>query len=321
MSKKTRVLITGATGFVGQHLWRALEEEGRSGGADFTIFGTAYPEPPSPGAKGLFFADLRSEQDISNVVRETKPDWVFHLAAFSSVRDSWQMRRETIETNVIGIHNLLEAVRQEAPGARVLFVSSADVYGTGGGSSKPLDEESPIEITSPYAFSKAAGEILCGFYTRAEHLDIVIARPFPHTGPGQSPRFVCSDWARQIVRIERGECPPVVKVGDIEVHRDFSDVRDVVSAYILLMQKGRKGEVYNVCSGKAVALCDILGLLVGGASNKVSVTVEKDPTKLRKNDVPRLVGKNRKILRETGWTPAYPLDRSLSDLLDCWRQQ
>ena len=318
MSEKIRVLITGATGFVGGHLIRALEEEGPS---VFEIFGTTYPEAPPPSGSKLFFLDLRSEKEVTKLVGEIRPDWIFHLAAVSNVRHSWQMRNETIETNVLGTHNLLEAVRQTAPAARVLFISSSDVYGFGVSPTEALKEDAPLQIVSPYAYSKAAGEMLCGFYEKIENIDIVIARPFPHTGPGQTEDFVCSDWARQVARIERGDSVPTLKVGNLDVQRDFCDVRDVVKAYILLLRKGRRGEPYNVCSGKAIALREILNLLVKGATGNIRISVEVDPAKLRKVDMPVQMGSNRKILEETGWSPRILIDQTLHDILAFWRQR
>lgn len=318
MNEKTRVLITGATGFVGEHLIKALEEDRQS---EFAVFGTTYPQSPPPSALGFFFLDLRSEKDVIKLVGEVRPDWVFHLAAVSNVRNSWQMRSETLETNVLGTHNLLEAVRQEAPGARVLFISSAEVYDVAVSPTDVLSEESPIRIGSPYAYSKAAGEMLCGFYEKIENIDIVVARPFPHTGPGQTEDFVCSDWVRQVVQIERCENAPVIKVGNLGILRDFCDVRDVVSAYLLLLRNGRRGEAYNVCSGKAIALHEILDCLIREASGKIPISVEVDPVKLRKNDAPWLIGSNRKIFGEMEWSPRMPIEQTLRDLLAFWRQR
>jgi len=319
MSGKLRVLITGATGFVGGHLIRALEEEGPSA---FEIFGATYPDAPSAtSGHKLFFLDLRSEKDVRRLVAEIHPDWIFHLAAVSNVRHSWQMRSETIETNVLGTHNLLEAVRQTTPTARVLFISSSDVYGYGSSSTEILKEDAPLQIVSPYAYSKAAGEMLCGFYDKIENIDIVIARPFPHTGPGQSEDFVCSDWSRQIVRIGKGHSAPTLKVGNLDVQRDFCDVRDVVKAYILLLRKGRRGEPYNVCSGKAIALREILDFLVNEAAVGSPISIEVDPAKLRKIDMPVQMGSNRKITEETRWLPRITIEQTLCDLLAYWRQR
>lgn len=336
---KMRIFITGATGFVGRHLLRALGAEERTGKATggFEVFGTSYPHPPQPSDRGIVLLDLRAERELSKLVRDVRPDWVIHLAAVSNVRSSWQMRRETLETNVVGTQNLLEAVRLTAPAARVLFISSSDVYGIVGSEEKPLMEEDSIQVINPYAFSKAAGEMMCEFYSKVESLDIIIARQFPHTGPDQTADFVCPDWARQVVQIERGDSEPTILVGNLDVKRDFSDVRDVVKAYLMLMRKGRKGEVYNVCSGKAVPLREILDFLIseaktgpsqfaepppgGEAGRRQMIKVQVHPDKLRKTDVPLLLGSNRKLVAETGWSPRIPIEQTLRDLLLYWREQ
>jgi GDP-4-dehydro-6-deoxy-D-mannose reductase len=314
MTRK-RVFVTGATGFVGRHLAAALPP------SEYAVYGTAYPQPPHPGEKSIFHLDLRTERGVFEAVQQARPDWVFHLAAISNVGMSWARKRETLETNVVGTFNLFEALKKFSPEARVLFVSSSDIYGFPAGSPgaepRAFTEEDSFCLVSPYALSKFNGELLAGFYSRCEGLDIVIARPFPHTGPGQSADFVCSDWARQVIQIERGSQAAVIRVGNLDARRDFTDVRDTVRAYILLLQKGRKGEVYNICRGRGVALREILGMLVSSASR--NVRVEQDPERLRKVDIPSLVGDARKIRAETGWEPEIPLQKTLADLLDYWR--
>jgi GDP-4-dehydro-6-deoxy-D-mannose reductase len=221
----------------------------------------------------------------------------------------------------MGTFALFEAVKKFVPEARILFVSSSDVYGlpSEGESAgrKLFVEDDPFHVTSPYAVSKIGGELLSGFYGRVEGLDIVIARPFPHTGPGQSPEFVCSDWARQVIQIERGKAAPAIRVGNVDIWRDFCDVRDTARAYVLLMQKGRRGEVYNICRGEGTSLRRVLELYLSLAAKEV--TIEQDPARLRRVDIPFLVGDNRKLKRETSWEPRIPLEQTLSDLLDYWR--
>ncbi len=306
------IFITGASGFVGRYLREILKSPG------YTIWGTAYPDQPDEAsAMNVFHLDIRVEKDIFDRIKEVKPDWVFHLAAISKVRHSWEKRKETFETNIIGTFNLFEAIRKFAPQARILFVSSSDVYGTKSSSEGPLREGAKIHALNPYAYSKLSGELLSEFYTDVENLDIVIARPFPHTGPGQSSDFVCSDWACQIARIEKGDQEPEISVGDISVHRDFTDVRDVVKAYVLLLDKGKKGEVYNVCSGISYSLKQILHLLLSFSSRSIDVRV--DSQKLRKTEIPALLGDNTKIKSELSWEPRIPIEQSLKELLGYWR--
>lgn len=306
-----KVLVTGATGFVGRHLGRLLGQEG------LEVHGTCFPDRPCPGDKHLYHIDLRSAGATDGVLERVRPDWVIHLAAVSNVRKSWDIRGETLETNLLGTSNLLEAVRRFAPQARVLFASSSDVYGAPAEAEKPLREDDPTRAVNPYAYTKLAGEMLCRFYVDVEKLDILIVRPFPHTGPGQTADFVFSDWASQVVRIEQGRGEPVLRVGNLAVRRDYSDVRDVVRAYLLLMRKGRAGEVYNVCSGRAISLREVLSSLLAFSTR--AVRIETDPAKLRKTDIPFLAGDGTKIKRETGWAADIPLDTTLRDLIEDWR--
>lgn len=306
------IFITGASGFVGSYLREFLRS------SEHRIWGTAYPEVPQISAEEqIFYLDIRSEKDVSRHIREIKPEWVFHLAAISNVRHSWNKRKETLETNILGTLNLFESIRESSPDARIIFVSSSDVYGKESLSGDAVTEREEVLAMNPYAYSKWSGEVLSEFYTRVENLDIVIARPFPHTGPGQSADFVCSDWAYQIARIEKELNKPEMNVGNISVERDFTDVRDVVRAYVRLIEKGRTGEVYNVCSGRFYSLEEILKLLLSFTPKEISVHV--DSQKLRKADIPRLVGNNGKIKEEIAWEPRIPMEQSLKELLEYWR--
>jgi GDP-4-dehydro-6-deoxy-D-mannose reductase len=326
MKQPTKILITGATGFVGRHLIDRLSASSKKSSVE--IFGTCFPERPEHctdlWAKAtlvkLFHVDLRSEESVNDIIKSIRPDRIFHLAAISHVHTSWDKRRETLETNLMGTFYLYEAVRQSAPKAKILFVSSSDVYGYLESKEKAHAhrEEDRNGIVSPYAFTKAGGELLSEFYAQRENLDIVVVRPFPHTGPGQTADFVCSDWARQIVLIEKNEIPAVIKVGNLAPRRDYSDVRDIVRAYDILMRKGKRGEVYNVCSGQAPSLKKILRTLLSFSPSKIEVRV--DPAKLRKADIPYLAGSNRKIKSRTGWEPRIPLEKTLQDLLEYWRK-
>lgn len=312
---KLKILITGATGFVGRHLIKLLNSP------KLELFGTSFPEePPAMDlvCRNEFCQlDIRCTQDVLELIQKVRPHWIFHLAAVSNVGYSWKRRQETLETNLIGTYNIFEAVRQTSPEAKVLFVSSSDVYGKAPAVQGGLREENLTRALSPYAYSKISSELLSHFYAEVENLNILIARPFPHTGPGQSRHFVCSDWAFQIARIEKGFSPPIIKVGNIESQRDFSDVRDVVRAYARLMRKGKKGEIYNVASGKVVALKTILDILF--SFSPVDIGIEIDSQKLRKADIGCLIGDNGKLVKETGWNPKIPLEKTLLDLLDYWR--
>jgi GDP-4-dehydro-6-deoxy-D-mannose reductase len=325
--KSVKVLITGASGFVGRHLIDHLS--GAAGKPPVKIFGTCFPEKPehcadlcrqSPPVR-LIHVDLRSADSVAELIKTVRPDRIFHLAAISHVRTSWDRRRETLETNLMGTFHLYEAVRLYAPKARILFVSSSDVYGylKPKESARAFREKERNGVVSPYAFTKAGGELLSEFYAESENLDIVVARPFPHTGPGQTADFVCSDWARQIALIEKGKIAPVISVGNLRPRRDYSDVRDVVRAYGLLMKKGKRGEVYNVATGTAPALKRILRTLLSFSTRRIEVRV--DPEKLRKADIPYLAGANTKVKARTGWEPRIPLEKTLRDLLEDWRKK
>jgi GDP-4-dehydro-6-deoxy-D-mannose reductase len=310
-----KVFITGASGFVGRHLIRLLS-------GSHTITGTVYPEKPEE-LKGmldcdLVYLDIRDEQDVSQAVERVKPDWVFHLAAVSNVKDSWERPRETLDINLLGTLNLLEAVKAHSQEARILNISTSDVYGIFGRAETPFKEDDLVEVVNPYAFSKLNAESLGRFYVRIEGLDVVTTRSFPHTGPGQNADFVCSDWAFQIARIEKKLSEPVINIGNLQVERDYTDVRDVVKAYILLMEQGEKGETYNVCTGKATPLEEILGLLL--SFSPVDIIVKVDKNKLRKTDIPLIVGSNQRICQATGWTPEILLEQTLQDLLGYWRK-
>jgi len=309
------ILVTGASGFVGRHLIRYLKS------AEHEIWGTCFPERPGnlePDIKkNIYYLDIRDGEGVSKIVEKVRPAWIFHLAAISNVRHSWEKPRETILTNLMGTFNIFEAVRKHVGEARILFASSSDVYGTTSPSGRALREEDSTIALNPYAYTKLSGEMMSVFYSRVEKLKIIIVRSFPHTGPGQMQDFVCSDWAFQIARIEKKFQDPVLHVGNMEVKRDYSDVRDVVRAYALLMEKGRLGEIYNVCSGKAVSLGEILDFLLSLTSK--SIRVKKDSQKMRKADIPMLVGDNQKIREETGWMPEITLEESLRDLLHDWR--
>tara|TARA_Y100000310_G_C20608036_1_gene776556 strand:+ start:183 stop:1043 length:861 start_codon:yes stop_codon:yes gene_type:complete len=285
-----KILITGINGFVGPHLKEELIQNNHE------VLGTDITEAEIVDHQ----ADILDKESISKIIQETSPDAIIHLAAQSSVKKSFDDPELTKKINVEGTKNLLEA----APRTKTLIVSSAEVYGTP--TTIPITEDAKLKPTSPYGESRVEQEALA-----KEHNNIIIARSFNHTGPGQQPNFVCSDWAKQIA-----ENQETVKVGDLNLERDISDVRDVVRAYRLLLEKAQPG-IYNVCSGQSYKLSKILDILTEGRN----ISTEQDPSKLRKVDIPILQGDHTKLTKETSWKPEIPIEQTLKDLREYWQQQ
>jgi GDP-4-dehydro-6-deoxy-D-mannose reductase len=249
-------------------------------------------------------------------VREVQPEWVFHLAGMSSPIDSLSSPRPVYETNFLGAFNLLESVQRVAPRARTLLVGSVQCYGSPNAADLPLTEKHPFAPRTPYATSKAAADLL-GFQFFITHgLPVIRVRAANHTGPGQSAAFVCSDFARQLAAIELGAGPAELHVGNIDVGRDFCDVRDVARAYVMLAQKGMPSEAYNVGSGRAVTLKTILDILISFSSRRIQVT--QDPQRTRANDVKEEYANIDKLVSHTGWSPEYDLTTTLRDLYEYW---
>ena len=307
------VLVTGVSGFVGPHLARALV----ASGARVVGLGVE-PEPPvGIPLAGWHVADLREPAAVARAVARVRPDAVVHLAGQSSAARSFEDPAATFEANVAGTCNLLEAVRGGAPAARVLVVGSSEVYGPQPEGSR-VGEETPFAPVSPYAASKAEADRLAEASARGEQgLDVLRVRAFSHTGPGQSAAFVVPGFAQQIAAIEAGRAEPVLRVGNLEVMRDLSDARDVVRAYVALLEHGTRGAAYNVCRGEGVKLTEVVRRLVGLA--RVAIRVEVDPARLRPADIPWLVGDPSRIARDTGWRAEIPLERTLADVLEEWR--
>ena len=258
--------------------------------------------------------DIRKAPAVAEAIRLAEPDWILHLAAQSSVADSVRQPMETYSINTIGTANVVSSAIACGFQGRMLFVSSADVYGTVDAAALPIKESQPGAPRNPYAASKFAAEIICLEAARRSSLDVVIARPFNHIGPGQDSRFVVASFAEQIAAIARGERASTIAVGDLSVERDFCDVRDVVDAYFVLFERGRCGDVYNVCSGVSNRLDYVLEQLVLAAG--VAVQIEVDESRLRISETPRLVGDNHK-LQALGWRPQIPLSQTLKDVFKC----
>jgi len=296
-----RALITGVNGFVGPHLRKHLLDKG------FEAFGIDI----SSGELVDYIVDLLDNQAIHDIMSKIKPNFIFHLAAQSSVKLSFSDPELTMKVNVQGTKNLLDAVKANAPNARVLIVGSADVYGTP--KKVPVTEDSGLNPVSPYGKSRLEQEKLALSYG----LNLIISRSFTHTGPGQKPIFVCSDFAKQIAEIENGK-EAVINAGNIDVKRDFTDVRDIVRAYLLALEKCSFNEVYNICSGNIYLIRKILDILLGLTDKQIQV--KGDLTKFRKNEILLMEGDNSKFVEETGWKSVIPMEKTLKDLLDYWRK-
>ena len=308
-----RVLVTGATGFVGQHLLRLLASRGH------TLFATYLVAPTEelPISVELLACDIRERSHVAEVLRHAQPQHVYHLAGLSSVTKSFTESRHVWNTNLLGVMNLLDAVREATPKARVLLVGSGQCYGNVAAARLPVTEDQPLAPDSPYSASKAAADLMGHQYFRSWNLQVIRARPFNHTGPGQPPQFVCSDLARQVAKIDAGLCPPVLQVGNTRVVRDFSDVRDVVSAYALLLERGRPGVAYNVASERGVSVAQIVRLLRAFCRRPFRVEIQQQ--RLRVGETLRLYGSNRKLRRDTGWKPEYSLSLTMKDVFTHWR--
>ncbi len=307
-----RVLITGASGFVGAHLARALEAAGAN------VSGLDVASPPPAGARfaGWHIADLRDAGALADAVAAAKPDAVVHLAGQSSAARSFEIPEETFAINAMGTWSLLEAMRRSAPRARVLVVGTSEVYGPQPEGTR-VAESAPFRPVSPYALSKAAADAFAEVFGRQHGLDVMRTRSFGHSGPGQTPRFVIPSFAQQIAAIEAGRADPVLRVGNLEVTRDLVDVRDVATAYVALLERGSTGAAYNVCRGEGVKLTEIVRML--NARARVKVAIEPDPSRMRPADVPYLVGDPSAMARDTGWRAEIPLERTLDDVLHEWR--
>lgn len=307
-----KALITGINGFVGTHLNNYLL------GKNYEVFGTKKPSDEKVLEDHLRAVDILDYEGIKEFIDDIQPDFIFHLAALTSPAESFKNPSETIANNIGGQTNILQAVKElKLVNTKVLVVSSAEVYGLVDAKDLPIDESAPLRPTSPYAVSKIAQDFLGYQYFIAEKVKCIRVRPFNHIGPNQAPFFVVSAFAKQIAEIEKGKKESILKVGNLESKRDFTDVRDVVRAYELLMHKGEEGEVYNIGSGKSHKIQDILDTLL--SMSEAKIVIEKDPGLMRPSDVPDLRCDYSKLHDVTGWEPEIDLKTSLKDVLDYWR--
>ena len=309
MSKRP-ALVTGASGFAGGHLIGHLLEHD----TDVVAWGnpaTVAVPPLGRGRVQCTPVDVTDAVAVAEALRGVHPSAVYHCAGFADVHRSWTEPAQALRVNAFGTHVLLSALAAAGCDAPVVVTGSALVYRP---SRAPLDETSPIGPSGPYAVSKLAQEMVA---LAAPGRPIVV-RPFNHAGPRQSDAYVTSSFARQIAEAEAGLREPVLRVGNLDAWRDITDVRDTVRAYRLLAERGSPGRAYNVCRGQAYRVRDLLDTLVG--CSNVSITVAVDPSRLRPSDNPVILGSAARLEQETGWRPAIPIERTLGDLLDYWRE-
>jgi GDP-4-dehydro-6-deoxy-D-mannose reductase len=308
-----RTLITGASGFAGGYLARACH----AAGEDVLGISRTGTVPPQGGI-GLS-VDLCDADAVRALVAEFAPEVVHHLACQSSVGRSWLEPAETMHSNVSGAVNLLEALRLEAPTARVIWVSTSEVYGEV--ATLPIAEPTPLEPASPYAISKAAGDQLAGVYAQAYGLAVIRARPFSHAGPEQRPMFLMASLSRTLVQARRrGQGSVQIATGNPDTRRDFTDVRDVVRAYRLLVEHGTPGQVYNVCSGGSVSTAEQVQLAAELVS-PLEIEHIVDPAQVRVHEISDLRGSHERLTAATGWMPEVSLRETWADTIAWWERQ
>jgi GDP-4-dehydro-6-deoxy-D-mannose reductase len=314
-----RVLITGITGFAGSHLAEYILAE--QPGVE--VFGLARWRSRLDNVQGILDkivlkdGDIKDAASLRTVLDQVRPDRIFHLAAQSFVPSSWKLPAETFANNALGEIHLFEAALSLKLRPRIQVAGSSEEYGQVFPDEIPMKETNPLRPLSPYAVSKVAQDLLAYQYHKSYGLHTVRTRGFNHTGPRRGEVFVTSNFARQVAEVEKGRREPVIRVGNLEAKRDFSDVRDIVRGYWLALEKGEPGDVYNIGTGRACAIKEVLDALLD--LSKVKVKVEVDPERLRPSDVPILLSDCGKFRKLTGWEPRIPFRQTMADLLDYWR--
>ncbi len=313
-----KILITGITGFAGSHLADFILKENLG-----TIVGIQRWRSDLTNVKHLlgkvdmYECDLRDASSVRDLIESVKPDKIFHLAAQSFVPTSWNAPTESLSTNILGQLNIFEAVKKVKIDPWIHIAGSSEEYGMVFEDEVPISETNPLRPLSPYAVSKVGQDMLGYQYFKSFGMKIVRIRGFNHTGPRRAPVFVCSDFAKQIVDMEKGKRKPEMFVGNLEARRDFTDVRDMVKGYWFALEKCEPGEVYNICSGKTWYIKDILSMLI--EISGADIEVKQDPKRLRPSDVEILLGDNSKFIRATGWAREYEFKQTLEDLIEFWR--
>ncbi|MBU4240963.1 MAG: GDP-mannose 4,6-dehydratase [Actinobacteria bacterium] len=315
-----RVLITGITGFVGSHL-----AEYCLGRGDVDVFGTVRWRSRMENVEDiaddimLIDCDLRDPAAVRHCLSDVKPDRIFHLAAQSFVPTSWKAPSETIITNVVGQLNIFEAMRELDLPARIQIAGSSEEYGMVYEDEIPIKETNPLRPLSPYGVSKVGQDLLGYQYHMSYGLDVVRTRAFNHSGPRRGDVFVDSNFCKQVAMIEKGRQEPVLKVGNLEARRDFTDVRDMVVGYWMALEKGEPGEVYNLGSGKDITIQRLLDMLL--ELTPAEIEVRQDPERMRPSDVMILLADISKFSDLTGWEAEIPFEKTLEDLLAYWRER
>jgi len=318
----TKALITGIKGFAGSHLGELLLSKGyQVCGIDHNL-DTAENIERIRDRLTLYECDIRDAAKLNEIISQSKPDEIYHLAAIAHVPTSYLDPRLTFEVNLYGSLNLFEAIKLVSRDIKVLYVGSASEYGEVREADLPIDEGVPLRPVDPYSVSKVSADMLAFQYFKSFNIHIIRVRPFNHIGPRQSSDYVVSSFAKQIAEIEKGLKDPVITVGNLEAKRDFTNVRDMVRAYYLALAKGEPGAVYNICSGRAVSIRKALEqLLELSIIGKQGVKIEPDLERMRPSDVPLLLGNCSKLKRQTGWDCTITFEQTLKDLLGCWHER
>lgn len=300
-----RLFLTGASGFVGRAFTQIRTQIAANNGWELVGTDSSY--------------NVLEPDSLDRLLQQIRPDAVIHLAAQTFIPDAWRDPVYTLDVNVKGTLHLLQALQRNHFNGSFLYISSGDVYGSVSPDLLPLTEQQPVRPHNPYAFSKTAAELLC--YQWSCHLPwrMMVARPFNHLGPGQREDFVIASIARQLACIKLGRQEARILVGDIDVSRDFLDVEDVIAAYLALLETGRSGEVYNVCSGQEYVIRDIIASML--YITEIDATIERDPTRLRPSDLRRVKGDSTKIVKTTGWKPSIPMHQTLQKIVSDWEMK
>ncbi|MBS4959801.1 MAG: GDP-mannose 4,6-dehydratase [Clostridiales bacterium] len=309
-----KALVIGGAGFVGNHLVDHLTKDKKW---DVAITKLENENIYNKNVE-TYSLNILNKDEIINVLNKVQPDYIFHLAAQSSVAASWKNPGLTIDINIKGSVNVLDSVREVIPKSNILLIGSGEEYGHILPNETPIIEDNPLRPGNIYAATKAAQNMLGKIYADAYQMNVIMVRAFNHIGPGQAPMFVVSDFCKQTVEIEKGIKEPVIHVGNLSSKREFTDVRDVVKAYSLLIEKGRRGEIYNVGNGHAVEIKEILNLILSMSQKKISVEI--DQNRLRPVDVPIIEADIKKLIDATGWKQEIPLETTIKETLDYWRK-